>query len=201
MRQAIGFILILVLGIAGAAGQEASEKNKAPDYSPLKPGTKWVYELNNDGQKVKLTIQVAKLETIGGKSLALVETSVNGMVTSTEHMLATENGVFRHRNNGVELTPPVCVLKYPFKKGETWETDATIGNESVKVKGKAGDSEEITVAAGKFKTVQAVVDTAFAGNQLSVTSWFAPDVGIVKQSVVTNGKTISAELEKFEAGK
>ena len=45
------------------------------------------------------------METIDGKALALVETVINGMVSTSEHMQTTDKGVFRHRINGVELSP------------------------------------------------------------------------------------------------
>ena len=131
----------------------------------------------------------------------MLETSVKGMVTNTDHMLATNRGVFRHRANGIELAPPICLLKYPVTKDETWETDTTIGNESVKVKVKAGDVEEITVPAGKYKAVRATIETTALGQQTSVTYWFAADVGVVKQSMVNDGKNITLELQEFEAGK
>jgi hypothetical protein len=35
----------------------------------------------------------------------------------------------------------------------------------------------------------------------TTTLWFARDVGVVKQSTENAGKTITAELEKFEEGK
>ena len=201
MRQASGLILVLALGIAGEAEQEATDKNKAPDYYPLKPGTTWSYEVNSDGQKTKLKSRVAKFETFDGKPVALVEMVIDGMVNSTMHMVTTDKGVFRHRVNGVELAPPVCVLKYPFKKNETWETETIVGSEKLTVKARAVDSEEVTVPAGTYKALKSVVDTTFNGQQSRFTYWFAPDVGVVKQTIVSDGKEISLELEKFEASK
>jgi hypothetical protein len=201
MRRTCGLMLVLVIGIAGAAEQAAPEQEKAPDYYPLKPGTKWFYEVDADGQKIKLNNQIAKVETIEGKSLAVVETVINGSVAGTEHITVTDKGIFRHRTNGVECSPPVCLLKYPFKKDETWETDTTIGNETVKGKAKAVGSEEVTVPAGKYKTVKAEIETTFMGMQSTATFWYAPDVGVVKQTMVSMGKKISAELEKFEPAK
>ena len=201
MRRIFGLMLVLAVGAAGAAEQAAPETEKSPDYYPLKPGTKWFYEMNANGQKIKLNNQVAKIEKLDGKSLALVETVINGMVAGTEHLSATEKGVFRHRANGVECSPAVLLLKYPFKKDDTWETDTTIGNETVKVKGKSLESEEVTVPAGKYKTIRADIETTFMGNQFTASYWFSPDVGVVKQTMVIMGKTISMELEKFEAAK
>ena len=195
MRQAYGLIFVLVLGVAGAVAQEAAKKDKEKDYYPLKPGTKWSYEMNGGGQKINLVNQVAKTEDIDGKSLAVVETTMvdadgkpavgpdgkpavgpdgKPIVTATEHMETTDKGVFRHRINGIALSPPVCLLKYPFKKDETWESDTTVGAEQLKVKGKAIGTEEIEVNGKKYQTVKAEVETTVAGMLVSAIYWFAP---------------------------
>ena len=203
MWQAKGVILgvMLVLGTATAAEQAADEKEKTADYYPLKTGTTWLYEVIADGQKSKVKSQVAKYETFDGKQVALVEMVIDGMVNSTMHMATTDKGVFRHRVNGVELAPPVCVLKYPIKKNETWETETIVGSEKLTVKSKAVGTEEVTVPAGTYSAVKAAVETTFNGQQSSFTYWFAPGVGIVKQTIVAEGKTITLELEKYEAAK
>jgi hypothetical protein len=201
MRQATGLILVLVLGIAGAGQQAATEKEKTPDYYPLKPGTKWFYELNANGQKIKLHNQVAAIETLDGKSLAKVETVIMDDIKATEHMQTTDKGVFRHRINGIELSNPVCILKYPFKKNEAWEVETTVGAEKLTIKARAVGYEEITVPAGKYQTLKADVDTSVMGQQVKSTYWFAPEVGVVKQTMVIQGRDVTLELEKFEAGK
>jgi hypothetical protein len=201
MKWASGLILVVAIGTAGAAQEAATDKEKTPDYYPLKPGTKWFYELNGNGQKIKLQIQVSKIETIDGNKMALVETVINGMVTGTEHVTATEKGVFRHRMNGIELSPPVCILKYPYKKDDTWEGETTVGAEKIMVKGKALGDEEVSVPAGKYKTVKADTETSGAGMKMTASLWFAPDVGLVKQTIAVQDKTLTFELEKFEAGK
>ena len=201
MKHARGLFLVLMVSGAALAQDAATDKEKAPNYYPLTPGTKWIYELRADGQKKKLTNQVAKIETIDGKKLAVVETLIDGMVTGTAHIAVTDKGVMCHRMNGVELSPPICVLKYPFKKDETWEVETTLGTEKMTVKVKAGASEEVTVPAGKYKAIKAEMDRTVAGMQASATSWFAPDVGVIKQTMSAGGSTATLELEKFEAGK
>ena len=201
MRQAIGFLLVLAIGVACAAQQAEPDKEKTPDYYPLKPGTRWVYQVEANGKKVQLTNQISKLETIDGKSLALVESSVNGSITATEHLTTTDKGIFRNRTNGVEISPPVCLLKYPFKKGDTWESETVLGNQQLKVKGKSVDIVEITVPAGKYKTVQSDAEMTVGGMRITTTYWFAVDVGVVKQTTDLNGTKISVELEKFEPAK
>jgi hypothetical protein len=201
MKQARGLLLVLMIGSAAVAQDEAPDKARAPDYYPLTVGTKWIYELRADGQKKKLTNQVAKIETIDGKKLAVVETLIDGMVTGTAHIEVTDKGVMCHRMSGVELSPPICVLKYPYKKDETWEVETTLGAEKMTVKVKAGDIEEVTVPAGKYKALKTTMDRTVAGTQASASSWFAPEVGVVKQTMEAGGSTATLELEKFEAGK
>jgi hypothetical protein len=166
----------------------------------LSPGTKWSYEVNQDGKKIKVDSQIVKVEKIDGKSLAVLEKTVNGNVSGTEHLATTEKGVFRHRVDGIELSPPVCILKYPLKKDDTWETESTIANEPLKVKGKVFDTEDVTVPAGKYKAYRVEIETSVAGMNATITFWFAPDVGIVKQTADSTGKN-TVELAKFEAGK
>jgi len=176
MRQIAGFLLVLTLGYTNTAQEAATDPEKTPTYFPLKLGTKWYYELKQAGKTLKLESQVAKMETLDGKPLAVLEKSVNGTVAGTEHLTATEKGVFRYRVDGTELSPPVCVLKYPLKKDDTWETESTIANEQIKVKAKVLGAEEITVPAGKYKAFRVEVETSVAGMQATVTCWFAPDV-------------------------
>ena len=113
-----------------------------------------------------------------------------------------EKGIFRHRYNGVEITPPICLLKFPIKKNDSWKTESVTGKEKVKMACKS-DEEEIEVPAGKFKTVKVVLDAEVvdAGIIVSTTYWFASRTGIVKQHVNINGMQFSILLEKFEEGK
>jgi hypothetical protein len=201
MRKLGGYLFVLAISFTSSAERAAIGQDKAPDYFPLKVGTKWSYELTQGAKKTKVSSQIAKVETVDGKSLSLLETTINGEVAATEQLATTEAGVFRHRVNGIELTPPVCILKYPLKKDATWETEATIANEQLKIKGKVIDNEEVTVAAGKYKAFRVEVETSAAGMRATTIFWFAPDVGVVKQTTENAGMTFTAELEKFEAAK
>jgi hypothetical protein len=201
MKRATGLILGVMIGVAAAAQEPATDKEKTPDYYPLSLGMKWIYAVTNDGQKSKLTSQVARFDTIDGKKLAVVETVIEGTVTGTAHIAATDKGVFCHRMNGIELSPPICILKYPFKKDDTWEVETTVSTEKMTVKGKAVDTEEVTVPAGKYKALKADIDRTIPGMQVSATFWFAPDVGVVKQTMTGAGKETTLVLEKFDTGK
>ena len=53
--------------------------------------------------------------------MARSETVVNGNVVATEHLTSSAEGVFRCRYNGIEVSPPLCIFKYPIKENATWE--------------------------------------------------------------------------------
>jgi len=200
MKWVTGIFVVLATALPGVS-QVAQDKKKLPDYYPLKAGTKWTYDVDaGAGQKVQVTNQIAKIEMIDGKSLARLETVVNGMVVATEHLANTAKGVFRHRAQGADAVPPVCVVKYPFTEGEKWESETTIGPQHLKMSMLSGKNEEVTVPAGKYKTVTVVVETSVNGTKINSTSWFARDVGIVKQVTELGDKVIKLELAKFEAG-
>ena len=200
MTHIARLLLVLTLFCTNTIQEAKTEEEKTPSYFPIKLGTKWSYEVKQAGKTVKLENQIAKIETIDGKSLSVFEKSVNGTVAGTEHLAATEKGVFRHRVDGTELSPPICVLKSTLKKDDTWETESTIANEQIKVKAKVLDAEDVTVPAGKYKAFRVEVEYSVAGMQATVTFWFAPDVGIVKQSIDGSDKNF-IELTKFEAAK
>jgi hypothetical protein len=201
MRWLTGIFIVLATALPSEA-QVAKSKNKLPDYLPLKAGTKWTYDVDaGTGQKVQVTNQIVKIETIDGQSLARMETVVNGNVAATEHLASTPKGVFRHRANGVEVSPPICILKYPYKEGEKWEQETKIGPQEVKISVVSGPSEQVMTTAGKYKAVSIALETNVNGLKIDTTSWYAPDVGLVKQKVLLGDKNITLDLVKFEAGK
>jgi hypothetical protein len=198
MKWAIAICLLVTTALSGA-GQVVPEKSKLPDYYPLKVGTKWTFAVDQGtGLKVQVTNQIAKLETIDGKALAVQQTVVDGKITATEHLASTPQGVFRYRMNGIVMKPPACILKYPVKEGERWEAATTAGNQRVILEFEAGKSEEVTTPAGRYKTVSVMGTASEGGTKIGSTCWYAPNVGIVKQRTDSAGKQIHVELVKFE---
>jgi hypothetical protein len=203
MRWVAGMLIVLVAALPGEAeAQSPRGKQKVPNYYPLKPGTKWTCLVDaGNGKKVEASNQVTKNETIDGKSMALLETIVNGNVVSTEHLSSTAEGVFRCRYNGTEIEPPLCIFKYPMKEEAMWEAEAKIGPQQLKVKSTSGKLVEVTTPAGKYKAAPVVTETAVGGTKIKAKLWFAPEVGIVKQDSAIGEKNVNVELIKFEAAK
>jgi hypothetical protein len=201
MKRTAEILVLLAMALVAGPPLCAADDETNPDYYPLKVGTKWHYDINANGKKMSSVNEIAKTETIDGKSLSRLETTVMEKVAATEHLTVTDKGVFRNRINGMEITPPVCLLKFPVKDGETWDSEVKIGAEQLTVKAKAGKEEEITVPAGTYKAVTSELEVTAGGITVKTRYWFAKDVGVVKQTMDNNGATIEMELSKFEKGK
>jgi hypothetical protein len=201
MRKPLGMLVLVLIVPTSQSGFAPAEKEKAPDYYPLNEGNKWHYKAGGGAVDQKpVTIHLAKIENIDGEKLARVESSVDGKVVATEHLTATDKGVFRHRYNGAVVTPPICVIKLPFKKGDTWETEAKAGDLKIKVACKAGQ-EEVEVPAGKFNAISIVTEGDLGTVKILTTLWFADGVGMVKQTIEIAGQKKTLELEKYEVAK
>jgi hypothetical protein len=155
-------------------------------YFPLKAGTKWHYQMvNYKGEKEERTHQIVKIEQIDGQPLARLEGSSRGDLVTTEHLSSTAKGVFRHRFNGIDVIPPLCLLKFPIKLGESWESALKIGQERGRAICRVG-AEEVAVPAGHYKTITAQISVfdQLGSTQVETRYWFAPGIGVVKQTVV-----------------
>ncbi|MBM4068273.1 MAG: hypothetical protein FJ271_04935 [Planctomycetes bacterium] len=192
------FAALLLLPIVCGAAAVADEKKT--DYYPLKSGAKWHYRVQVGGQERKIVFHLAKIETIDGQRLGRLETVADGRVVASEHLTSTAKGVFRYRYNGVEVAPPLCLLKYPVKDGDSWDSAFTVGTEKATATCRVG-REEIEVPAGKFKAVTVSVTADAANMKVSTTYWFVAGMGVVKQTADIGGNAITLELEKLEKGK
>ncbi len=200
MRWAAGIFIMITTGFPVGVQAPPAQK-KPPDYYPLKPGTKWTYDLDpGNGRKIRVTNQIARIETIDGKSMARVETVINGRVAQTQHLLSTPEGVFRYRISDADVSPPLCILKYPLKEGETWEAAPMIGGEQLKMSFKSGRHEEVISTAAKYQAISVVCEINVEGTRVKTTSWYAPNVGMVKDTREFGDKTITMDLVTFEAG-
>ncbi len=103
----------LVLPATALAGAQDKAGNLAANY-PLQVGNQWTQGHDRGQiQYSRLPDCQARIENDRDKlPLARLEASVNGNVRATEHLMQTEQGIFRYRNNDKEITPPICLLKY-----------------------------------------------------------------------------------------
>jgi len=197
------FGLVVVLSAALSSAQEAKQGEKdakTENYYPIEVGNTWTYKVNANGKDATISTTIAKHETINKTVLARLE-SPN--VPITEHLSQTDKGVFRHRYNGAEVTPPFSLLPYPAKVGMKWKGEFTVEKEQGKhaYEGEILKEEAVAVGAGKFKALVVQIKLEEGGQKIETNYWFVKDVGFVKQTFNVAGTTIVLELEKFERKK
>jgi hypothetical protein len=196
----IAFLMAASLAVAKPAkkGDKKDGAAEQADYYPLQVGNKWEYRVEVAGNSAKAVSSITKMESFEGKEhpLARLEAKVNDNVVATEHLLATDKGVFRYRNNGQEINPPICLIKYPARSGDKWEGDITVGKE----KGKylCETREEIV---GKYTAMKVTVTLDAKNQKVSTSYWFVKDIGFVKQTVDAGDLNIKMDLESFELAK
>jgi hypothetical protein len=140
-----------------------------------------------------------KTERIDGLDLTLVKNIKDGNIMATEHMVSNKDGVFRHQLNGEALPQPICVLKGQARVGDSWQISDTEEGVEVIIKAKVIALEEIVVPAGKFKAL-CVEYEVFVDEEtiVTMTHWFAENVGMVKQVVDAGESQFVIELERYQ---
>jgi len=189
---------VLLASVLLSCPKPAVAKDRTPsDYYPLKVGTKWLYRVQ--GQTGRVTNLVSKTELIDGQQVACVETTFQDKVIPTEHLANTPQGLFRYRSHGIGLSPPLCLLRYPVKKGDSWKSKIVVGGQQEVHVSCCVGAEKVTVPAGTYDAVTIDV-VLMLGDTIVGTSkyWLAAGVGMVKQNNKASGTTTVFELEKFE---
>jgi hypothetical protein len=195
-------VVLLAVAMHLAAQENGKDKGKrppTPNYWPLEVGNTWTYKLEALGKSLDIRSTIRNIDKINDMPLARMETTENEEVAGSEHLQQSATGVFRHLYNGVEIEPPICILKYPLKGGEKWKGKGKIGNELIIYSGDARE-EEVKVAAGKFKTIRVDLRVDVKGEPILTTYWFAENVGIVRQTVQIGDIDLVMDLQKFERG-
>jgi hypothetical protein len=198
MRQQL-LVVCLALGTLSllATGSAPGQGPVPPSpYYPLQVGNTWHYQAGSQ----KMVVKVAAHEKVGEVLCARVEATQEGS-KSVEFISMQTDGLFRYKTKDKEIKPPLCFFKLPPQKGADWAVDSEI--DGAKIKGKfTTDEEEVMVPAGKYKTFKVTSkDFTIGSRALSLTYWFAKDVGVVKYRLEVAGVEVVLELEKFVPGK
>jgi hypothetical protein len=196
---------VVVLAGFGALHAKPDKQNgtSSPNYYPLQVGNQWTYKVSVGDNSAVTVSRVAKMETFnGGPELARLEASISNNVVATEHLRQTDQGVFRYRNNGVEVMPPICLLKYPVaikpKEPMKWSNAVKAGAEKGTTYSAEAVEESVEVPLGKFQAIRVEIKQ---GKGADTTYWFVKDIGFVKQTVKAGDLSILMELEKFDRAK
>jgi hypothetical protein len=172
-------------------------------YFPFKVGTKWRYRVErSNGETGTQVQQISEIEKIDSRAvLARLDLIAGGSVRLTEHVSNTARGIFRHRTNFIDISPPVRLLSFPVKEGKSWASKFKEGNFEGKVTCQVVGREEIEVPAGKYHTVIVEMVVEYVGAQkYRITTWFAAGTGVVKDTIVIWGQPAWLEASVTTVG-
>src|SRR5262249_20962792 len=187
-------LALFLLAAPSGHGQQQKDEN----FYPLKLGSKWHYKSAEE----KVLVQVAKEEEIEivrdkkkSKEKLYTLKITSGGRELTEQVAVLPDGVYRFSVGGKEITPPLCILKFPIKIPDSWPVDS-VCNE-MPFKGVfTCDKADIKVPA--FKDTYKAVRTSFKDPKMSFEYYFAPGYGIVMQRIQVGKNNVLLELENFE---
>jgi hypothetical protein len=170
-----------------APAPKAKEKEAA--YFPTRMGDKREYEVRS-GETVEsgYTDTVTKVEKADAATHVTVTRDYSNGRPFVTTIAVSADGLFRVSHNDKKLDAPVPLFKQPAKAGTKWE----VGEVTYTVIGE----EDVEVPAGKYKAVK--VDVA-SGGDVHTSLWFAPTVGLIKQT--NPGSMVTVVLKAFTPGK
>jgi hypothetical protein len=201
--------VLLATLLLGLLSLDSHAQPNPKDLYPLRLGSKWTYR-SGDMKEVVLRLKAA--ENVGSTPCVLLEAKREDGLVLSEYVAIPPaiqaDGLYRVKlgvgNLSLPLDPPLCFLKLPSAKTNQWKIESTLGGEGGEViRGTATlDREKVSVPFGTFDDAVRVRLELKRGDQtITITSHFAPGVGMVKQVQSLSGKEIVLELQKYEEGK
>jgi hypothetical protein len=196
---------LLILALTSAV--PAQDKVFTSPFYPLKPKLQWKYQSGKETVTVEVDKEVSldftrdekngKPEKVTGYALKIKSSS--GEVP--EEVAVLSDGVYRFSLADKAIKPPLCILKFKVAKGDSWIIDSktggmpirgtfVVGEERIQVtfNGKTVELETVTVTSKDFQV----------GNEaMHLKTWFAENLGMVKQQVRLRKQDTTLELREL----
>jgi hypothetical protein len=187
-------LLVTLLPFPGLAAPKP--KAAAPVYyHPTREGDTRVYTTRTGGSTGEIVDRVEKVEATADLVKVTTARAVPVGLTIRTTLDVSAAGVTRLPRTGSDREDPFPLLKLPAKVGDRWSpTDGL----TYRV---AAVDEAVEVPAGKYKAVRVEVDFEGAPVPVRQTFWYAPGVGLMKETGEFNGETREVALKSFTPGK
>jgi len=186
--------VLLSLAFIGAAAFASEEVLSSP-YLPMQVGAKWEFQTN----KGKAVSEITSSESVRGLDCVHLQTTMGEMEPSEEIIGVSPAGVCRLAYGSTALEPAVLMLKLNPKAGDRWDSEITEGAQ--KIKGTFSVTEEdVKVPAGAFHTFCVTGVFQVQGNSVTTKTWYAKNVGIVKQLAQSGANQVTSELTRYTPG-
>lgn len=170
-------------------------------YFPIRPGSNATFRFPGIEHEYRCT----RVEVFDKKVCGRFETFVNGKMSKVEHIHVAADGVYRVAFNGNKIDPPLLLLQLPPRVGQDWLTESKLMGQKIRGDSKV-TAERVVSPAGVFATmvVKSRISILDAENKPTAVmqsgSWFAPKVGMVKQSLTIGDKTAEGALIAYRPG-
>jgi len=193
-------------------------RDDVKDFLAIKPGVIWYYEVDIQGDKSEMQIQVGEPEKIEGKTAYPLSYSYNQLAlpTQIEYYVTQDKSVLFPRLDNVQgqyLKKPVqTFLKFPLKKGDKWEWSGKlvpVGEKEAVVNGTlktvVEEEETVNTPAGTYKkavriSLVSVHESQGTKFELKEERWYVNKIGMVKEVLYDEkgDPVLTAVLKKIE---
>ncbi len=181
-------------------------------YYPLNVGDKWTYraiDLKAPAAKVdrfeKVVIEVERQDVYKyvkdkdekAENIGYILKNSSGGKTTRDYVIVLSDGVHRIHLAETPITPSLLFFKI-VKGVNSWTVNSKTGN--TEIKGMFSVREEkVSVPAGKFDAFVASFTNEKKDKieRVEVDTWFAMDIGMVKQRTLQKGRETALELESY----
>jgi hypothetical protein len=179
-RSLLPSLLVVLLARPVVPAPQVKDKAPPPTYWPTAVGATLEYQFASSTQTEVVTAVERKGEVT---TVAINWINKDGSSSPYNKVEIRKDGIFMTEEVGQPYDRPVCLLKFPLKAGDKWETVAKrpdLGN-PFRFTRKVGETKVIETPAGKFEAVQILCDTAAVGNRADESVfWYAKGVGLLQ---------------------
>jgi len=200
-----GIAAAVTLACVWMGTARAEPRKPAPDYFPLRLHDWWRYkstQASGATSEFTRTVVAEKKQSDGSLRQCLELSNPKPLIQ--EWYSKSPSGVLLREEEylggggKVAFDPARPMLELPLKPGVTWTWNGVARtNVRVAETNEVFPKERVQTPAGRFEAVKIVTHIEQGGAQATKTSWYAPGVGLVRQTTDSSGVTSSTELVDY----
>jgi hypothetical protein len=183
-RHFVAAFLVLAATTNAPSAPPSKEAEEVTYWFPTTVGDTRVFEeTRHNGEKLTTQTETRTVTSVDRTEHSLSVTvrverdGADPVVETYAHFF--KRGLYLVTHDNVLFNPPCCMLRLPYRRGDTWEVNNPAFC-ATPVKFTVGNEEEVEVPAGKFKAIRIEAVCEQDGRTARLTHWAAAGFGIVK---------------------
>jgi hypothetical protein len=164
-----------------------------------------------DAKPATEEISVGKVMTLGKATGVALDIRQNGKLTRQEVFKEQADGLYfvgAGASDKMEISPPICLVKYPVKDGEAVTWSGILRFKGTNAPGTAfsrvSARDTVKLPGGTFPVwrVDTVISTTVEGAQVAFPTvrYFSPGIGIVKQKTLAGETLLEKQMVRYQKG-